>query len=254
MEAIGVPSSGHYSGDMEDGVAQGKGVFTADDFSLRCTATWLDGKVAGHASVHYLEPHSGLQNRGDLASKIKIEDLGSKHKPYALSALGKVSSFEGRMIDNHANGEGKLTFESGAEFNGCFKDGFPEGHGRINFPDGDYCEGTYQEGEPKGLFQHFYSAENTLELSQVQNPEFVISAIRVDPPRIVYKTSQRPLHRQFVNNDAYVKALLKELEDCKQENEASKKKSKIVHRHSAFRVSQATSSKREAFPRTKKHY
>ena len=101
----------------------------------------------------------------------------------------------------------------------------------------------YKVGEPDGIFQYFYNAERTLEIANTNqtipdNP-FIISAVKVDAPRVVLKTSQKPEHRVFPANDALIIEFLKEL---KKKKIAHSKKAAIVRRHPDFKVKQATIS------------
>lgn len=199
INADGEKILGSYSGDLNNGIPQGKGTLLFDDGSIyegdflggkfhgkgvairnngtiRYDGEWRNGRFNGEGVYNYSkgDTQKRLQYKGGFVNGMRVgkgvltwED-GSAYEGefqdnlisgYGIMKWACGACYEGRFAKGARNGYGKYTAENGYCYDGEWKDGKRDGAGKTTYPDGWSAECIWKNDVPYTGMAREYAAD-----------------------------------------------------------------------------------------------
>jgi hypothetical protein len=135
------PDGATYDGDCWQGQKHGRGVHT-----------WADGRIYGGTYQQGREHGFGSLTEADGICKYRGQfENGGRHG-YGLQ-IWKHKTYDGQWRDNAVNGNGKLSWNTGASYVGQFDNGKYHGEGTFQDANGGRYTGSWKRGEKWGFGQ-----------------------------------------------------------------------------------------------------
>lgn len=126
---------GTYEGQVERGLAEGKGTFTFLDGS-KYVGDFKNNKMEGKG---HMTNANGIIYEGDFA-KGRPNGQGTATFPDGRKYVGGV-------VENHIHGNGVMTYPDGSKYEGGFQMDKKHGKGVMTYPDGKKEEGEFKEDQ-----------------------------------------------------------------------------------------------------------
>jgi hypothetical protein len=133
------PDGATYDGDCWQGQKHGRGVHT-----------WADGRIYSGTYEQGREHGFGSLTEADGVCKYRGQFQNGGRHGYGLQ-IWKHKTYDGQWKDNAVNGQGKLSWHTGASYTGHFKNGKYHGEGSFHDANGGRYLGSWKQGEKWGF-------------------------------------------------------------------------------------------------------
>ena len=131
--------------------------------------TWRGGRI---------DSDEQIKNAGEIFNKGKkfvdketvdvfqkmFDIFGKKNSSTRTgSILYNYGKYEGEIVWDKPNGQGKFTYDEGSSYEGQFKDGVRQGFGVYKYASGSRFEGQYKNDQPNGFGKMFHNDGDRFE-------------------------------------------------------------------------------------------
>lgn len=153
-KSTGPGASISYTGEFKDGAFSGFGTLLQTS-GISYTGTWINGRRNGRGKLVLAD---GGTYEGDF-----VNDRRTGHGILIFppkTSTDAAMTYVGEFKDDIFNGEGTMTFKSGASYVGNWSNGKRNGRGRYSAPSGETYDGDWLEDQKAGRGEHVLAKTN----------------------------------------------------------------------------------------------
>lgn len=176
------PNSDSYTGDFNDGVRQGTGIYTytnklpeGGETPITYSGQWHGNKKHG----------IGMQKYVGVGDYYGYWENGNRHGEGVMTYLNS-DVYSGNWANGNKEGKGTyIVFKTGEKYVGIYKNGQLVS-GKWIYPNGSYFEGKFNQNKPKGAGKWVFANGNVVEGEYTQTKRADVEGMEV---KLSWKTT-----------------------------------------------------------------